>query len=126
MARSCLLLQKKNVAFFATHPDFVCPSPEGPLPDVGSMLMMYESATGRRPDKIFGKPDPNILAPLFKLYPKSALVMSGDRLMTDKKLAENAGINFILVLSGEATQEDLNREAVKPALVVPDLGCALP
>lgn len=52
--------------------------------------------------------------------------MSGDRLMTDKKLAENAGIDFILVLSGEATQEDLNREAVKPALVVPDLGCALP
>ena len=90
------------------------------------MLMMYESATGRRPDKIFGKPDPNILAPLFKLYPKSALVMSGDRLMTDKKLAENAGIDFILVLSGEATQKDLNREAVKPALVVPDLGCALP
>ena len=126
MARSCLLLQKKNVAFFATHPDFVCPSPEGPLPDVGSMLMMYESATGRRPDKIFGKPDPNILAPLFKIYPKSALVMSGDRLMTDKKLAENAGIDFILVLSGEATQEDLNREAVKPALVVPDLECALP
>ena len=33
--------------------------------------------------------------------------MGGDRLMTDKVLGENAGIDFILVLSGETTEADL-------------------
>lgn len=125
MARSALLLQK-GVPFYATHPDLVCPSPEGPLPDVGSLLDMYETATGRRPDQIFGKPDPEVLAPLLSRYPASALVMAGDRLSTDKKLAENAGMDFILVLSGEATLEDLAREERMPAAVVDHLGLALP
>lgn len=126
LARSALLLQNPRVHFFATHPDLVCPSPEGPLPDVGSMLQLYKTATGRHPDMIFGKPDPEVLAPLLAKYPRQALVMAGDRLSTDKKLAENAGIDFILVLSGEATLEDLKKENRQPQLVVADLGEALP
>lgn len=50
--------------------------------------------------------------------------MVGDRLSTDKKLAENAGIDFILVLSGEATREDLAKEERQPTLVLEDLGQA--
>lgn len=124
LARSALLLQKKEVLFLATHPDLVCPSPEGPLPDVGSMISLYETATGRRPQHIFGKPDPNVLAPLLERYAPGEMVMVGDRLSTDKKLAENAGIDFCLVLSGEATLEDLAREERKPWVVLEDLGRA--
>ncbi len=126
LARSALLLQKPHVRFFATHPDLVCPSPEGPLPDVGSFLGLYEIATGRRPEKIFGKPRTEVLEPLFRRYPRSALVMAGDRLSTDKKLAENAGIDFILVLSGEATLEDLKKEERMPTVVCENLGRVLP
>ncbi len=124
LARSALILQRKEVRFLATHPDLVCPSPEGPLPDVGSMLALYETATGRRPEHIFGKPDPMVLAPLLERYDKKDMVMVGDRLSTDKKLAENAGIDFVLVLSGEARLEDLASEERKPWRVFEDLGKA--
>ncbi len=125
LARSALLLRNHpEVLFLATHPDKVCPSPEGPLPDVGSMLALYEVATGRKPQHIFGKPDPFIISPLLNRYSPSEMVMAGDRLSTDKKLAENAGIDFILVLSGEATLEDASREAVQPTVIADDLGTA--
>lgn len=124
LSRSALLLQKPEVLFLATHPDLVCPSPEGPLPDVGSFIEMYFTATGRRPQHIFGKPDPAVLAPILHRYDKKDMIMVGDRLSTDKKLAENAGIDFALVLSGEATLADLEREERQPTLVLPDLGHA--
>ncbi len=124
LARSALLLQKPDVLFLATHPDFVCPSPEGPLPDVGSMIKLYEAATGRVPQYVFGKPDPRVLAPLLAKYTREEMVMVGDRLMTDKKLAENAGIDFILVLSGEATREEAAKEARQPTVIADNLGLA--
>ena len=124
LACSALLLQRPEVMFLATHPDLVCPSPDGPLPDVGSMLNLYETSTGRRPQHIFGKPDPQILSPLLKRYAKNEMIMVGDRLSTDKKLAENAGIDFALVLSGEATRETLQLEVRKPTVVLEHLGQA--
>ena len=42
--------------------------------------------------------------------------------LTDKLLAENAGIDFILVLSGEAKRADLPLLKRQPTLVVDDLG----
>ena len=122
LAESCHLLQKPDVAFLATHPDLVCPDPAGPLPDVGSFMAMYQKATGRLPEHVFGKPEPRVLAPLLARYSRETMVMVGDRLSTDKKLAENAGIDFVLVLSGEATREDVAREAIQPWRVVADLG----
>ena len=50
------------------------------------------------------------------------MLMVGDRLSTDKKLAENAGIDFLLVLSGEARREDLADLERQPAYVCEDLG----
>lgn len=122
LARSALLLQQPQVRFFATHPDLVCPSPEGALPDVGSMLGLYKIATGREPERIFGKPDPVLLAPLLQRYARDEMLMVGDRLSTDKKLAENAGIDFLLVLSGEAQRKDLEGLERRPAYVCDDLG----
>ena len=124
LARSALLLQNSEILFLATHPDLVCPSPEGPLPDVGSFMSLYATATGRRPQYIFGKPDPTVLAPLLSRYEKSEIVMVGDRLSTDMQLARNAGIDSILVLSGEAKKEDLDRERYQPTIVLEDLGQA--
>ena len=124
LSKAALLLQKADVLFLATHPDLVCPSPEGPLPDVGSFIELFHTATGRRPQFIFGKPDPAVLSPLLDKYDKKDMVMVGDRLSTDKKLAENAGIDFALVLSGEATLEDLQKESIQPTEVLETLGDA--
>lgn len=122
LVRAAHLLQKPDVAYFATHPDLVCPDPAGPLPDVGSFIALFEKATGRLPQKIFGKPDPAVLAPLLARYPRESVVIVGDRLPTDKKLAENAGIDFVLVLSGETTAQDAAREKTRPWRIVKNLG----
>ena len=119
---SCHLLQKPEVLFLATHPDLVCPDPAGPLPDVGSFIALYEKATGRLPQRIFGKPDPHVLSPLLDVYAREKMVMVGDRLSTDKKLAENAGIDFVLVLSGEATRQDVEKECIQPWRIAETLG----
>ncbi|MDR3672612.1 MAG: HAD-IIA family hydrolase [Holophaga sp.] len=122
LAASCLLLQRPEVQFLATHPDLVCPSARGPLPDAGSFARLYQAATGRLPERVFGKPDPAILGALLRRFRQDELVMVGDRLSTDKVLAENAGIDFILVLSGEASRADLPGLERQPALVLDDLG----
>ena len=122
LATSCLLLQRPEVHFWSTHPDLVCPSDQGPLPDTGSFVKLYEAATGRLPELVFGKPNTLVLSPLLKRFAQDEMVMVGDRLTTDKLLAENAGIDFILVLSGEAKREDLPALARQPTLVVDDLG----
>ncbi len=122
LATSCLLLQRPEVRFFSTHPDLVCPSDKGPLPDTGSFVKLYEAATGRLPELVFGKPNTRVLAPLLKRFRPDEMVMVGDRLSTDKLLAENAGIDFILVLSGEAKREDLPVLERQPTLVLDDLG----
>jgi 4-nitrophenyl phosphatase len=122
LATSCLLLQRPEVRFFSTHPDLVCPSDKGPLPDIGSFVKLYEAATGRLPELVFGKPNTIILSPLLKRFRQEEMVMVGDRLSTDKLLAENAGIDFILVLSGEARREDLPSLERQPTLVIDDLG----
>ena len=122
LTKSCLLLQRPDVAFLATHADLVCPSPRGPLPDVGSFMALYAKATGRAPDVIFGKPNPLILGEILEQYAAQDMVMVGDRLYTDKTLADNVGMDFILVLSGESRAEDLIGLACQPSLVVPHLG----
>lgn len=122
LAESCLLLQRPEVGFWATHPDDVCPSPNGPLPDTGSFLALYEKAVHRRPEIIFGKPSTLIVEPLLAKYRPEEMVMVGDRLYTDKIMAENAGMDFILVLSGESGREDLAKLERQPTLVLEDLG----
>ena len=122
LATSCLLLQRPEVHFFSTHPDLVCPSEHGPLPDTGSFVKLYEAAVGRLPEQVFGKPNTVVLSSLLNRFKLEEMVMVGDRLSTDKLLAENAGIDFILVLSGEAKRADLPLLKRQPTLVVDDLG----
>lgn len=123
LAESCLLLHRPEVRFWATHPDAVCPSPEGPLPDAGSFLALYKKATGRTPELNFGKPNPLVLAPLLARYKPEEMVMVGDRLYTDMLLAHNAGMESILVLSGETGLNDLAAVEHQPTLVLKDLSC---
>jgi HAD superfamily hydrolase (TIGR01450 family) len=122
LTESCLLLQRPDVAFLATHADLVCPSPLGPLPDVGSFMALYVKSTGRTPNLVFGKPNPLILGDLTERYTPQDMVMVGDRLYTDKLLAENVGMDFVLVLSGESKAEDLAGLERQPSLVVPHMG----
>lgn len=116
-----LLLYRKNVRYFATHPDVVCPSENGGIPDVGSFIAMFESSNGRIPEKIYGKPDVSLLAPVSKKFSAHEIIVAGDRLYTDKVLADNAGIDFVQVLSGESTKEEAESLEKKPAVTLKNL-----
>jgi ribonucleotide monophosphatase NagD (HAD superfamily) len=55
----------------------------------------------------------------------SNCAMVGDRLYTDMEMADRAGVHGILVLSGEATRDDLDESILKPSLVVDSVASLL-
>ena len=112
---------KKGLPYLATNPDRVCPT-ELPtvLVDCGSICAMLESATGRKPDVTFGKPDPQMLLSIARRnsLPIESVAMVGDRLYTDIASGRNAGAVSILVLSGETDAAAAAASPIKPDLVV--------
>lgn len=111
---TCIMLGR-DVAYLATNPDLVCPVSFGYIPDCGSMSIMLKNATGKEPFFI-GKPEPIMVNCVLKKlnYTTQEAVIIGDRLYTDIKTGENAGVDTICVLSGEATMEDILQGEVKP------------
>lgn len=110
--------------FIATHPDRVCPTDQQTtLVDCGSICAALEHATGRQPDAVLGKPDPRMLTGILARHglTPDQLAMVGDRLYTDMAMARRAGVLGVLVLTGEATVEDVRRCPAPPDLVVPSL-----
>ena len=118
---ACILLNR-DVAFVATNPDWVCPTWYGSVPDCGSVSEMLFRATGRRP-RFIGKPQPDMveLAVAKSGFAKEQAILLGDRLYTDIQSGVNAGIDTVLVLSGEATLEDLAASETKPAYVMENI-----
>ncbi len=118
---------RRGKPFLATHPDDVCPTADGSMPDVGSFLALLERSSGRRPDRIVGKPfTPMGRALSARLgVPCSAMCMAGDRMYTDIRFANNNGMKSILVLSGETTKESLASFPDRPDLILPDLNALL-
>ena len=107
------------VDFVATHPDMCCPSERGPIPDIGGMMRFLENTNGMKPSHVFGKPSPTLLAPVLAQFKPEEIAVVGDRLYTDKAIADNAGVDFVCVLSGETTPEDLKAyKGTPPAIVV--------
>ena len=112
-----------GIPYIATHPDINCPTPDGFMPDIGAMMAMVKSSTGKDADVIVGKPHPPMVEAIVELtgFNTEELTMVGDRLYTDIALGA-AGIQTVLVLSGEADLEDLASAPVQPDLVCENLG----
>ena len=116
-----------GVPMVASHPDIVCPSPEGGLPDTGAYMDLFEATTGVRPVHVCGKPNAGMILHKIEelgLRPEQC-AMVGDRLYTDIEMAERAGAHGILVLSGEATMADLAVSPQNPSLVVDSVSSLL-
>ncbi len=107
------------VDFVATHPDNCCPSERGPIPDVGGMVKFLEITNGMKPSHVFGKPSPSLLRTVLDEFAPEEIAVVGDRLYTDKAIADRAGVDFVCVLSGETTRGDLAAyDGTPPAAVV--------
>ena len=89
------------------------------MPDCGSVCEMLFRATGRRP-YVIGKPRPDMarLAMAHGGFSAEETVLLGDRLYTDIACGVNAGIDTVLVLSGETKEADLAGSAVQPTFVL--------
>ena len=116
----------QQLPYLATHPDRVCPT-DRPivLPDCGAICALLESATGRRPEAVPGKPSPAMLQAVMARHGLAAneIAMVGDRLYTDIRMARDAGALAVLTLTGETRRGDIERTAERehPDLVVRDL-----
>jgi len=116
-----------GIPMVASHPDMVCPSPDGGLPDTGAYMALFEATTGVRPEHVCGKPNRGMILHKIEqlgLDPANC-AMVGDRLYTDMEMAERAGVHGILVLSGEATMDDLEGSNLNPSLVVDSVSSLL-
>lgn len=111
---ACILLGR-DITFLATNPDWVCPTAFGYVPDCGSVCEMLWRATGKRPYFI-GKPEPTmalLAMQKFGVSPEDT-VMIGDRIYTDIASGVNAGIDTVLVFSGETTREMWQKSDIHP------------
>src|SRR5260221_6774445 len=120
LCRAAWWINRKKL-FFATNPDLVCPTDEPTtLVDCGSICAALQSATGRAPDAVFGKPDPSMIRGILRrrtLQP-AQLAMVGDRLYTDMAMARRAGAMGVLVLTGETTATEAAEWSPAPDCIV--------
>jgi HAD superfamily hydrolase (TIGR01450 family) len=119
LKNTCKMLTKHDIPYYATNPDWVCPVDFGYIPDCGSMCFGIEKATGKKPIFI-GKPEPAMIYSVMEKfgYEKKDTVVFGDRIYTDIASGYNAGVDTVLVLSGEATMTDYNESQIKPTYVL--------
>ena len=127
----CAWWISKGLPYIATNPDWVCPTDQPTiLVDCGSICKCLEGATGRTPDIVIGKPNPDILYGVLgsKGVKPSEAAMVGDRIYTDVKTGVNAGALGVLVLSGETTMDIVRESDFEPSLICRDIeefGCLL-
>jgi HAD superfamily hydrolase (TIGR01450 family) len=117
---------KQGLPYIATHPDRVCPTSEATvLPDCAAICALLETATGRKPDAIPGKPQPTLIEEVMTRYALTPdqTAMVGDRLYTDVRMARDAGVLAVLVLTGEANAAEAASlpKAQRPDLIIKDL-----
>lgn len=110
---------REGLPYIATHPDYNCPTETGFIPDIGAIHAFINASAFRYPDCIIGKPNGYIVDYLTSRVkvPRERIAMAGDRLYTDIAAGVNNGLKSILVLSGEAAYEDVEKSDVIPHLI---------
>ncbi len=104
-----ILMSYKETKFIATNADFTFPTVHGLIPGGGAMIKILEELSGRKVEKIIGKPNSEMFEIAMELSQtnKEQMIMFGDRLETDILGANLAGIKTCLVLSGVTSMKDL-------------------
>ncbi|MCS7464820.1 HAD-IIA family hydrolase [Paenibacillus doosanensis] len=107
----------------ASNPDATCPLDHGQIPDTGTFIAALEAATGRSIDLVVGKP--SLIAAEAAVehlgLQYADCFMIGDRLETDIRMGNDAGMQSVLVLTGVATAEMAASSEYKPAHVIPSI-----
>lgn len=105
IAQRCLL--EGEAKFYATNTDATLPISGGILPGAGVMVNALQTCTSKKPEKVFGKPNPEGIELILRdndMAPKDAVIF-GDRLDTDIVAGNRAKILSTLVLTGVTSKE---------------------
>jgi len=109
--------------FYATNADKTFPTPEGESPGAGASVGAIKGM-GFDPDLIVGKPSSVAAEIAMEVAgtgdPEECLVI-GDRLETDILMAERAGMDSALVMTGVETRESLEESGIEPTYVFESL-----
>ncbi|WP_310604868.1 HAD-IIA family hydrolase, partial [Anaerosporobacter sp.] len=111
----CELLQTTNIEYWATNPDLACPVSYGYIPDCGAICNLLKEAVKREPIYL-GKPNRLMvdMACIAGGYALEETIVIGDRLYTDIACGINAGVDTVVVFTGEAKYEDLETTEFPP------------
>lgn len=123
LVRVCRLLSGSDIPFYATNPDLCCPVDFGFIPDCGSICQMITHCTGKTPEYL-GKPNREVVDLCIQAsgFTAEETLVIGDRLYTDIACGINAGVDTCVVLTGEASLEDLRGTPYRPSFTFPQIG----
>jgi|WetSurMetagenome_2_1015567.scaffolds.fasta_scaffold83049_2 4-nitrophenyl phosphatase len=116
-------LAYSGIPYIATNPDRTCLYENGFMPEIAPMIAYVESASGKKPGVVIGKPNPIMaeIASEMTGYPLKKMAIIGDSLETDIPMGKNAGIPTILILSGDTLPGNISADQPKPDLIFNDL-----
>jgi len=113
-----------GTVYLGTDPDPTFPGPDGhPVPGTGAILRAITGVTERDPDRVLGKPsDVAIEAALDRLgHDPGEILVVGDRLETDIRLGERAGMETAVVMTGVTDDATLAASDLQPDHVLDSL-----
>lgn len=123
--RDALAAVDDDTTFLGTDPDRTFPMEGGTeVPGSGAIIGSVAAVVGTDPDAILGKPSEAALdAALDRLgaTPSECLVV-GDRLDTDLRMGDRAGMTTVLVLTGVSDRADIADSDIEPDYVIDSLG----
>jgi NagD protein len=119
---------RRGARFFATNADRYRPTAGGGEPDAAAVIAAIEACSGVRCEAIVGKPSPLTVDYLRGRIgvPMAECLMVGDRLETDIRMANEAGMASALVLTGATSETMVARSPTRPTYVLRSLVEVLP
>lgn len=107
---------RRGAIFWATNLDPTFPVENDFHPGAGSIVAAIATAAERNPDRVFGKPYPDMAELSLDVLgiDREACLVVGDRMETDILFAKNAGMDSALVLTGASSRSDLVRFSYSP------------
>ena len=106
----------EGVPYLGTNCDMKCPVKGSKyIPDCGAICEMIRAATNKTP-LFLGKPNAYMINAVMRCWNviKDDILCIGDRLYTDIAVGINAGVDTAVVLTGEATEQEILSSPFKP------------
>jgi HAD superfamily hydrolase (TIGR01450 family) len=112
-----------GIPYIATNPDRTCLYEKGFMPEIAPMIAYVESASGKIPGVVIGKPNPIMaeIASEMTGYSLKNMAIIGDSLETDIPMGKNAGIPTILILTGDTLPGMITSDQPMPDIIFNDL-----